>query len=214
MKSFPTTSSESSAKIDLWKAIRVIILFALPIAAALHYFILPCLSTFFPFEQNLTVVLSLCLAAVAAFPAIIYYIPQIYNSFISKLIVVLISLLCVLLGYFSYQENLYIQHLITQRAKLQQDIADLELEILGEKVREAYHRDSPPPTSTELKQDSGEQKYYGDGPNGEGVKGHIGKNGKIYHVPGSTYYNRTKRVSEWFFTEEEAQNAGYRPPLK
>lgn len=59
-----------------------------------------------------------------------------------------------------------------------------------------------------------ENKYYGKGPNGEGIKGHIGKSGKIYHIPGSTYYDRTRHVSQWFFTEREAQEAGYRPPLK
>nr|DAK31914.1 MAG TPA: Protein of unknown function (DUF4236) [Caudoviricetes sp.] len=59
-----------------------------------------------------------------------------------------------------------------------------------------------------------EKMYYGNGPNGEGIKGHVGKNGRIYHIPGSTYYNRTKHVSQWFFTEKEAQEAGYRPPEK
>ncbi|MBC1398818.1 hypothetical protein HB826_07440 [Listeria fleischmannii] len=34
----------------------------------------------------------------------------------------------------------------------------------------------------------------------------------IYHVPGSTYYDRTKNVKEWFNTVEEAEKAGYRAP--
>lgn len=71
-----------------------------------------------------------------------------------------------------------------------------------------------PKSDTTTSSETKEKVYYGNGPNGEGIKGHIGRNGKIYHIPGSTYYNRTKRVSEWFFTEEDAQNAGYRSPLK
>lgn len=33
----------------------------------------------------------------------------------------------------------------------------------------------------------------------------------IYHVPGGRYYNRTKNVVQWFWTEQDARNAGYRP---
>ncbi|WFA04208.1 hypothetical protein [Bacillus sp. HSf4] len=36
----------------------------------------------------------------------------------------------------------------------------------------------------------------------------------IYHTPGSTYYNRTKNVVQWFCSEKEAQAAGYRPPKR
>ena len=61
-----------------------------------------------------------------------------------------------------------------------------------------------------------EKKYYGNGPNGEGIKGHIDnkKGTRIYHIPGSTYYSRTKHVSQWFFTEREAREAGYRAPYR
>lgn len=71
---------------------------------------------------------------------------------------------------------------------------------------------APPAKSTP----DNEKKYYGDGPNGEGIKGHIDnkKGTRIYHIPGSTYYNRTRNVSQWFFTEREAQAAGYRAPYK
>ena len=55
-----------------------------------------------------------------------------------------------------------------------------------------------------------DRRITGDGPNGEGIKGHIGKNGKIYHLPSGRFYKKTKNVSEWFFTEREAQEAGYR----
>ncbi|MCY8550169.1 hypothetical protein MOD25_09760 [Bacillus haynesii] len=36
----------------------------------------------------------------------------------------------------------------------------------------------------------------------------------IYHTPGSTYYDRTKNVTRWFCTEQEARDAGYRPPKR
>ena len=39
------------------------------------------------------------------------------------------------------------------------------------------------------------------------------KNG-IYHVPGSTYYSRTKNVVRWFCSPEEAENAGYKAPKR
>lgn len=43
------------------------------------------------------------------------------------------------------------------------------------------------------------------------IKGNINSKGeKIYHVPGGAYYDRTI-PEEWFCTEEEAQQAGYRP---
>ncbi|MEC1263104.1 hypothetical protein P9D34_22300 [Bacillus swezeyi] len=36
----------------------------------------------------------------------------------------------------------------------------------------------------------------------------------IYHTPGSTYYNRTKNVVQWFCSEKEARAAGYSPPKR
>lgn len=61
-----------------------------------------------------------------------------------------------------------------------------------------------------------EKSYYGNGPNGEGIKGHIDrkKGTMIYHLPGDPYYSRTTHVNQWFFTEKEAQSAGYRHILK
>jgi len=32
----------------------------------------------------------------------------------------------------------------------------------------------------------------------------------IYHIPGSTYYDRTKKVKQWFMTIEEDEVAGYK----
>lgn len=50
----------------------------------------------------------------------------------------------------------------------------------------------------------------GPGPNGETIKGNINSKGeKIYHVPGGASYNRTQ-PERWFFTEEDAQAAGFR----
>lgn len=43
------------------------------------------------------------------------------------------------------------------------------------------------------------------------IKGSVNK---IYHVPGSTYYSRTKNVVQWFCSVEEAKSAGYRAPEK
>ncbi|WP_326513722.1 DUF4236 domain-containing protein [Clostridium intestinale] len=46
------------------------------------------------------------------------------------------------------------------------------------------------------------------------IKGNINSKGeKIYHVPGSTYYDRTD-PERWFNTVEEAQAAGFRAPKK
>lgn len=48
--------------------------------------------------------------------------------------------------------------------------------------------------------------------NGKGlIKGSVNH---IYHIPGSTYYTRTKNVAQWFKTVEEAEAAGYRAPEK
>lgn len=41
-----------------------------------------------------------------------------------------------------------------------------------------------------------------------------GSNNGIYHVPGSTYYNRTTNPAAWFKTVDEAVNSGYRAPKR
>lgn len=41
-----------------------------------------------------------------------------------------------------------------------------------------------------------------------------GSNSQIYHIPGSTYYDRTTNVARWFKTIEEAEAAGYRAPKR
>jgi hypothetical protein len=48
------------------------------------------------------------------------------------------------------------------------------------------------------------------------IKGNISNNGRIYHVPGSRHYDRTKidtsRGERWFCSVEEAVRAGWRAP--
>ncbi|MDS9472206.1 thermonuclease family protein [Sporosarcina pasteurii] len=41
-----------------------------------------------------------------------------------------------------------------------------------------------------------------------------GSSSGIYHVPGSTYYERTTNPARWFCSVEEAQNAGFRAPKR
>jgi myosin heavy subunit len=41
-----------------------------------------------------------------------------------------------------------------------------------------------------------------------------GSQNGIYHIPGSTYYDRTTNVVQWFCSVEEAENAGYRAPKR
>jgi len=46
------------------------------------------------------------------------------------------------------------------------------------------------------------------------IKGNISRNGRIYHVPGGQYYDRTRidtsKGERWFCSEAEAQAAGWR----
>jgi endonuclease YncB( thermonuclease family) len=48
------------------------------------------------------------------------------------------------------------------------------------------------------------------------IKGNISKSGRIYHVPGSRWYDRTKidegKGEKWFCNASEAEQAGWRPP--
>ncbi|MHA5205929.1 hypothetical protein R5R42_09190 [Oenococcus oeni] len=57
---------------------------------------------------------------------------------------------------------------------------------------------------------TGEQEYVDANGNGL-IKGSVDH---IYHVPGSTYYNRTKNVVQWFKTVSDAVKAGYRASLR
>ena len=48
------------------------------------------------------------------------------------------------------------------------------------------------------------------------IKGNISNSGKIYHMPGSKWYNKTKinesKGERWFCSEAEAKAAGWRAP--
>jgi len=48
------------------------------------------------------------------------------------------------------------------------------------------------------------------------IKGNISKSGKIYHMPGSRWYDRTKideaKGEKWFCKVEDAEQAGWRSP--
>lgn len=50
------------------------------------------------------------------------------------------------------------------------------------------------------------------------IKGNISSSGKIYHMPGSAWYKKTKintaKGEKWFCSEEEAKTAGWRAPKK
>ena len=50
------------------------------------------------------------------------------------------------------------------------------------------------------------------------IKGNISSSGKIYHTPGSTWYNKTKintaKGERWFCSESDAQAAGWRAPIR
>lgn len=52
-------------------------------------------------------------------------------------------------------------------------------------------------------------------PSGCAIKGNITRNGRIYHMPWSGWYQRTRidpaRGERWFCSEEEARAAGWRP---
>jgi len=55
-------------------------------------------------------------------------------------------------------------------------------------------------------------------PRGCKIKGNIGGGGKIYHVPGSEAYAKTRidesRGERWFCSEAEARAAGWRAPRR
>ncbi|MBA3926250.1 hypothetical protein [Listeria rustica] len=91
-----------------------------------------------------------------------------------------------------------------QKAKEKEEQQQQALKEQQEREKqEAQAKQASPPAS----HDSGGGTQYVDA-NGQGtIKGSV--NG-IYHVPGGTYYNRTKNVVAWFKTTAEAEAAGYR----
>lgn len=73
--------------------------------------------------------------------------------------------------------------------------------------------------SSDMKRGPGQQAVPAPGPLPPNdhclIKGNIGSNGRIYHVPGSASYDATKidvsKGERWFCTEAEARAAGWRP---
>jgi methylphosphotriester-DNA--protein-cysteine methyltransferase len=65
-------------------------------------------------------------------------------------------------------------------------------------------------TTTENTQASGSSDDQYVDSNGNGLI--KGSKSKIYHVPGSKYYEKTTSVVQWFKTTQEAEAAGYRAP--
>jgi len=57
----------------------------------------------------------------------------------------------------------------------------------------------------------------GSAPNGCAIKGNITRNGRIYHMPWSRWYDRTRvepaRGERWFCDEQQALAAGWRPAV-
>ena len=56
------------------------------------------------------------------------------------------------------------------------------------------------------------------GPKGCAIKGNISGSGKIYHLPGSRYYKKTRidtqKGERWFCSEKQALAAGWRAPKR
>ena len=50
------------------------------------------------------------------------------------------------------------------------------------------------------------------------IKGNVSRNGRIFHLPGQSFYDRTtideSRGERWFCTEKDALSAGWRPSLR
>lgn len=90
-----------------------------------------------------------------------------------------------------------------QQAKLEAEQKAAQIAEKEKAAEEAQAKQASPPASN----DGGSGNQYVDS-NGQGtIKGSV--NG-IYHVPGGTYYKRTKNVVAWFKTTAEAEAAGYR----
>lgn len=71
---------------------------------------------------------------------------------------------------------------------------------------------SPQASQSQPEEDQSQQAgYYVDENNNGLIKG---SRNKIYHVPGSTYYDRTTNPEAWFKSVQEAEEAGYRAPKR
>lgn len=72
-----------------------------------------------------------------------------------------------------------------------------------------------PPWEFRASKRSKGSKVKQNAPAGCSIKGNISSSGKIYHLPSSPWYQRTKintsKGERWFCSEAEAANAGWRP---
>ncbi|MCD5002953.1 DNA/RNA non-specific endonuclease [Enterococcus saccharolyticus] len=118
------------------------------------------------------------------------------------------------------------QRIADEEAKAEQEkqrIADEEAKAEQERQRIAAERAEQERIEAEqaeanrlaeeqaAQQQSAANNPYSDA-NGNGLI--KGSSSGIYHVPGSTYYDRTTNPVAWFSSIEEAEAAGYRPPKR
>lgn len=95
---------------------------------------------------------------------------------------------------------------LTKRATSVKNSLDENEKIAQEQAAQAAAQQA---TATQAAQPSSNEQEYVDA-NGNGLI--KGSSAGIYHIPGSTYYNRTTKPVAWFKTVSEAVNAGYRAP--
>lgn len=83
----------------------------------------------------------------------------------------------------------------------------------GKSIVFSCEKGNPQQSSVLQENGTGEKQYIDD--DGKGlIKGNINSKGeKIYHIPGSAYYDETESEA-WFKTESEAQAAGFRKSAK
>jgi len=89
--------------------------------------------------------------------------------------------------------------------------ADGSSVVSSEETEQSTQEQTTSQTTTQPAAASGETQYV-DPATGQGLI--KGSKNKIYHLPGSTYYDKTTNPEAWFKTVSEAQAAGYRAPKK
>ncbi|KMM53800.1 hypothetical protein ACH95_20745 [Bacillus glycinifermentans] len=108
------------------------------------------------------------------------------------------------------------ENLLKEKDKLAKDKKSAEKKLAGvqknsAKTKQAQADKQTEATSAGQNKSSGSSKKTAEHSQECNIKGSVNK---IYHTPGSTYYDRTKNVVQWFCSEQEAQDAGYRPPKR
>jgi len=100
-----------------------------------------------------------------------------------------------------------IEELEQEQQKLQQES---QASANQESQRQSQANSSQESGQQSESHDSGEHQYVNA--NGEGLI--KGSSSGIYHIPGSTYYDRTTKPVAWFRTISETEAAGYRAPKR